>query len=69
VLQGRSHWRWPLLIRVDILLSLKGEDSYGVSLFLQDRFGGFLPQPPGFSGGPRRGLTFRISCGSPFKES
>jgi hypothetical protein len=44
----------------DILLSLKGEDSYGLSLVLRKGFDGFLPQPPYFSGGPRRGFTFGL---------
>jgi methyltransferase (TIGR00027 family) len=34
-----------------------GEDSYGVGCW-SDLFGGFLPQPPYFSGGQRRGFTF-----------
>src|SRR6266576_3781217 len=28
--------------------------------FSRDGFGGFLPQPPYFSGGPRRGFTFGL---------
>ena len=46
--------------RFDILLSLKGEDSYGAGCW-SGLFGGFLPQPPYFSGGQRRGLTFGLS--------
>ena len=46
--------------RFDILLSLKGEDSYGAGCW-SGFFGGFLPQPPYFSGGQRRGLTFGLS--------
>src|SRR6266481_7451008 len=45
---------------IDILLSLKGEDSYGAGCW-SGLFGGFLPQPPYFSGGQRRGLTFGLS--------
>ena len=43
----------------DILLALKGEDSYGAG-FWSSLFGGFLPQPPYFSGGQRRGFTFGL---------
>src|SRR5258705_13808461 len=46
----------------DILRAINGEDSYGVSLVLRDSFGGFLPQPPYFSGGQRRGFTFGLSA-------
>src|SRR5467141_153373 len=46
--------------QIDILLSLKGEDSYGAGCW-SGLFGGFLPQPPYFSGGQRRGLTFGLS--------
>jgi hypothetical protein len=35
---------------IDILLSLKGEDSYGAGCW-SGLFGGFLPQPPYYSGG------------------
>jgi hypothetical protein len=42
---------------LDILRAASGEDSYGAS-FWRGLFGGFLPQPPYFSGGQRRGLTF-----------
>src|SRR5213082_2773607 len=31
-----------------------------LGLFSRDGFGGFLPQPPYFSGGPRRGFTFGL---------
>src|SRR5437016_11202106 len=31
-----------------------------LGLFFRDGFGGFLPQPPYFSGGPRRGFTFGL---------
>ena len=44
----------------DILPAASGEDSYGLLLFLQDDFGGFLPQPPYFSGGSRGGFTFGL---------
>jgi hypothetical protein len=46
---------------MDILLSLKGPKGRG---FLRSPvdfagdFGGFLPRPPYFSGGQRRGFTF-----------
>src|SRR6266403_4577475 len=50
---------------VDILLSLKGEDSYGAGCW-SGLFGGFLPQPPYFSGGQRRGLTFGLSTHKSF---
>jgi hypothetical protein len=48
----------------DILLALtelrlKGEDSYGAG-FWSGLFGGFLPQPPYFSGGQRRGFTLGL---------
>jgi hypothetical protein len=43
----------------DILLALKGEDSYGAG-FWSGLFGGFLPQPPYFGGGQRRGFTFGL---------
>jgi hypothetical protein len=43
----------------DILFALKGEDSYGGG-FWSGLFGGFLPQPPYFSGGQRRGFTFGL---------
>src|SRR6202011_6244548 len=46
---------------IDILLSLKGEDSYGAGCW-SGLFGGFLPQPPYFSGGQRRGFTFGLSA-------
>jgi len=49
-------------VRFDILLSLKREDSYGLPLVLRDGFGGFLPQPPSFSEGQRRGFTFGLSA-------
>jgi len=42
---------------VDVLPAASGEDSYGVG-YRFDLFGGFLPQPPYFSGGQRRGFTF-----------
>src|SRR2546429_7136795 len=45
---------------LDILPAASGEDSYGLGLFSRDGFGGFLPQPPYFSGGPRRGFTFGL---------
>src|SRR5260370_11182830 len=48
--------------KVDILRAINGEDSYGVSLVLRDRFAGFLPQPPYFSGGQRRGFAFGLSA-------
>jgi hypothetical protein len=49
---------------LDILLALtelrlKGKDSYGAG-FWSGLFGGFLPQPPYFSGGQRRGFTFGL---------
>src|ERR1700752_3864768 len=44
----------------DILPAASGEDSYGLLLFLQDDFGGFLPQPPYVSGGSRGGFTFGL---------
>src|SRR6266581_32285 len=31
-----------------------------LGLFSRDGFGGFLPQPPYFSGGPQRGFTFGL---------
>jgi len=31
-----------------------------LGLFFRDGFGGFLPKPPYFSGGPRRGFTFGL---------
>src|SRR5437667_6716119 len=49
-------------VRFDILLSLMREDSYGLPLVLRDGFGGFLPQPPSFSEGQRRGFTFGLSA-------
>jgi hypothetical protein len=49
---ARLHAR----VKIDILLSLNGEDSYGLRCW-SDAFGGFLPQPPYFSGGQPRGLT------------
>ena len=49
---------------IDILLSLKGEDSYRASLVLRSLFGGFLPQPPYFSGGERRGYPPTVSVSS-----
>src|ERR1700675_4373685 len=49
------------MFNVDILLSLKGEDSYGAGCW-SGLFGGFLPQPPYFSGGQRRGFTFGLSA-------
>jgi hypothetical protein len=42
-------------------LSASGEDSYGAR-FKSGLFGGFLPQPPYFSGGQRRGFTFGLSA-------
>src|SRR6266566_2986372 len=42
---------------------MNGRDSYGVPRgFCGDLFGGFLPQPPYFSGERRRGLTFGLSA-------
>jgi hypothetical protein len=35
-------------------------DSYGLRCFLRG-FGGFLPQPPYFSGGLRRGFIFGLA--------
>jgi hypothetical protein len=51
-------------VAVDILLALtelrlKGEDSYGAG-FWSGLFGGFVPQPPYFGGGQRRGFTFGL---------
>src|SRR6266481_8431887 len=46
---------------IDILLSLKGEDSYGAGCW-SGLFGGFLPQRPYFRRGQRRGLTFGLSA-------
>jgi hypothetical protein len=53
-----------LTARIDILLALtelrlKGEDSFGAG-FWSGFFGGFLPQPPYFSGGQRRGFTLGL---------
>jgi hypothetical protein len=45
---------------VDILPAASGEDSYGLRCFCGG-FGGFLPQPPYFSGGQRRGFTFGLA--------
>src|SRR2546429_9073938 len=45
----------------DILLSLRGEDSYGAGCW-SGLFGGFLPQRPYFRRGQRRGLTFGLSA-------
>jgi hypothetical protein len=45
---------------MDLLPAANGEDSYGLLLFLQDDFGGFLPQPPYSSGGSRGGFTFGL---------
>src|ERR1700681_4643013 len=53
---------------IDILLSLNGEDSYRLRCW-SDAFGGFLPQPPYFSGGQRRGFTFRLSGDRSFDET
>ena|SRR5437899_2561330 len=36
--------------------------------FSRDGFGGFLPQPPYFSGGPRRGFTFGLPAHRSFRR-
>src|ERR1700726_2630844 len=54
--------------QVDILLSLKEEDSYGLPLVLAGDFGGFLSQPPYFSGGLRRGFTFGLPTHRSFRR-
>jgi hypothetical protein len=36
--------------------------------FSRDGFGGFLPQPPYFSGGPRRGITFGLPAHRSFRR-
>jgi hypothetical protein len=36
--------------------------------FLRDGFGGFLSQPPHFSGGQRRGLTFALPAHRSFGQ-
>jgi hypothetical protein len=57
----RRRLAHPLTIRrsFDILLALKGQDSYGAG-FWSGLFGAFLPQPPHFSGGQRRVFTFGL---------
>src|SRR6266480_2382092 len=45
----------------DILPAMNGRDSYGVPAGFAG-ISGFLPQPPYFSGGLRRGLTFGLSA-------
>src|SRR5207249_5713694 len=39
-----------------------------LGLFFRDGFGGFLPQPPYFSGGPRRGFTFGLPAHRSFRS-
>src|SRR5207302_5528240 len=39
-----------------------------LGLFFRDGFGGFLPQPPYFSGGPRRGFTFGLPAHRSFGQ-
>src|SRR5207249_6824679 len=39
-----------------------------LGLFSRDGFGGFLPQPPYFSGGPRRGFTFGLPAHRSFGQ-
>jgi hypothetical protein len=57
-MQAEAKAPWHRLY-LDILLSLKGEDSYGVRVgFTPNSSGGFLPQPLYSSGGQRRGFTF-----------
>jgi hypothetical protein len=63
-LSSRFGWLGPLdrirsWLSFDILPAASGEDSYGLRCFLRG-FGGFLPQPPYFSGGLRRGFTFGL---------
>ena len=54
---------------VDILPAASGEGSYGLSVcFSRDGFGGFLPQPLYFSGGPRRGFTFGLPAHRSFGQ-
>src|SRR6266480_2737090 len=45
----------------DILPAMNGRDSYGVPAGFAG-ISGFLPRPPYFSGGLRRGLTFGLSA-------
>jgi hypothetical protein len=46
---------------VDILPAINGEDSYSLSVYFPEGFGGFLPQPPYFGGGQRGGFTLGLS--------
>jgi hypothetical protein len=64
----RTRGRFVERNMFDILLSLKREDSYGLPLVLRDGFGGFLPQPPYFSGGQRRGCTFGLPAHRSFGQ-
>src|SRR5216684_2395574 len=58
---GNSRRAPTALGLFDILPAASGEDSYGAR-FKSGLFGGFLPQPPYFSGGQRRGFTFGLSA-------
>src|SRR5438876_4884573 len=54
---------------VEILPAASGEGLLRpLGLFFRDGFGGFLPQPPYFSGGPRRGFTFGLPAHRSFGQ-
>ena len=57
-----SFYRCEFLARpFDILPAMNGRDSYGVPAGFAGT-SAFLPQPPYFSGGLPRGLTFGLSA-------
>src|SRR5438876_279943 len=54
---------------VEILPAASGEGLLRpLGSFSRDGFGGFLPQPPYFSGGPRRGFTFGLPAHRSFRR-
>src|SRR5438876_8724669 len=54
---------------VEILPAASGEGLLRpLGLFSRDGFGGFLPQPLYFSGGPRRGFTFGLPAHRSFGQ-